>query len=143
MARRLTWRIGRRGAVLILFGIVYVFLGIGYMGPLPETTTDQLVLALNWGMPIQFWGACWLGVGILGLINAFYPPGKDSYGFITMGLMAYLWSAFLIVGWVQYQPPRALILGFLMASFGAALTIIAGWAEPRGDVVRHRRNAHA
>lgn len=132
MARRLSFRVGRRGAVLILFGVIFILLGVSLRADVPPLVLEQLRVALSVA-PLVFWSTVFITIGAVGCANAFYPPGKDNYGFIAMAGLSYLWSGFLVSTWIMDQPPRGLVSAFIYATFGSALTIISGWPEVREE----------
>jgi hypothetical protein len=133
MVQKISFKIGRRGAVLILYAFLYVLLGYGYVG----TDTSQVAPALKVATNLTAgslapWGVVWILVALIGFVTAFWPPERDNWGFSTMAGMAYLWGGFFIVSWVFYgEEPRGWVSGIIFMTFGAALSLIAGWPEPR------------
>lgn len=139
MVEKVKFHLGRRGAVLLLFSLLYMIIGLGYL----YASTEQAAMALRAATQItsgelEPWGVVWIACSLIGFITAFWPPGKDNWGFSSLAGHAYLWSSFYFTSWVLYgDEPRGWIQGCLFLAFGAALTLIAGWPEPR--VERDRR----
>jgi len=133
MVQEISFKIGRRGAVLLLFSGLYAMLGVGYLLVPTDRVSEALTVATNLsGGTVKWWGFLWLIVAVLGFVTAFWPPGRDNWGFSYMAGMAYLWGAFYVLTYFVYgTDARGWISGLIFWAFGGALSLIAGWPEPR------------
>jgi hypothetical protein len=128
-ARWLTRRLGRRGALLTLKGIM----AMGYgSGQLVQPTGDRqgLTLLLQW-RPLEFWGWVWISAGIIAVVCAWLPPRKDWPGFLAVWLIATPWAmAYLVSWWPLCESPRGWVIALIFGSFGAVCLVAIGWDEP-------------
>ncbi len=129
--RTLTERIGRRGASLLLFGLGYVFIGLGQTYTVsPQATLMGLTYILR-VVSIEHWGLVWIGCGIIAMGGAFTRrPGRDLFGFVALAFMAAIWAAAFLMGAILLDLPRAALMGAQFAILATAVAIIAGWPEP-------------
>lgn len=127
-AFRLT--LGRRGLVLVLFGVIYGLIGVNYMqGNLSPTAEANLALALRW-LPIEAWGVAWLVGAGLALVASHWPPGRDWWGYAVLSALSIAWCAFSAAG-AMYGAQYWLSGALLYACLTAVLLIVAGWPEVR------------
>lgn len=125
---RIGFRLGRRGAVLVLFGVIYGLIGINYIqGNLSPTGAANLHLALRW-MPIQGWGVVWVVGGCLALIASHWPPGKDWWGYGVLSALSVSWCAFSGTG-ALYGAHYWLSGVLVYACLTAVLLMVASWPE--------------
>jgi hypothetical protein len=129
--RQVNLAVGRRGLVLILFGIIYGLIGASYTaGNLSPTAHANLALALRLA-PIYLWGVAWILAGVMALVASHWPPGRDWWGYGVLSGLAIAWCAFSVLGRVIYGAPYALTAALLYGCLAAVLLIIAGWPEAR------------
>lgn len=127
----LRFTIGRRGLVLILFGIIYGLIGQSYVqGHISPTAEENLALALRW-VSIEAWGVVWMVAAALALIASRWPPGRDWWGYAVLSGLAIIWSALAVAGRLIYDAPYALAAALVYGLLAAILLIIAGWPEVR------------
>lgn len=128
-------RVGRRGAVLLAMGLLFVFLGIGYVrypGPLALNSERSLHLALVVpGMTLREWGFIFILVGAFACLCAHWPPGKDGWGFLALQGLAIFWACVYFSGQIFFDAYRAWTVGCLFVDLSVIIYIVAGWAEPR------------
>lgn len=127
--RRLTRRMGRRGALLTCKGIV----AMGYgSGQIVQPTGDQHGLALLLkAAPLDVWGWVWITAGVLALVCAWLPPRKDWPGFLAVWLIATPWAmAYLLSWWPLGESPRGWVVAMIFGAFGAVCLVAIGWDEP-------------
>jgi hypothetical protein len=133
-----TSRLGRRGAVLLIFGTIWCVHGI-------RLATDDRprpgVMPLAELVPLPVIGAVWITVGLLGIAYAFRRgPDRDIVGFHALVGLSLAWSATYAWSWVLYLVPGPPLgaghawSGALIWAAAAALVIVcSGWAEaPQG-----------
>jgi hypothetical protein len=122
---------GRRGLVLILFGIIYGLIGLSYTaGALSPTAAQNLHLALQL-LPIHTWGVLWLVAGGLALVASHWPPGRDWWGYAVLSGLSTTWCVVSLLGRLLYGAPYGLSGALVYGCLSAALLIIAGWPEVR------------
>lgn len=125
------WRLGRRGAFLVLMGTAYIFLGYGYgYQSTPRVTKDQLALPLLLVDDLRFWGTLWIVAGVLAVFNAWWPPGRDAVGFMALELFAMVWAVLNITGDLFLDAPRGWVVGVIFGAWAAAVLIVSGMADP-------------
>lgn len=128
-ARRLTRRLGRRGALLTLKGTIATLYGYGQLvEPVGDRRGLTLLLKM---MPIQAWGAAWIAAGMIALACAWVPPRRDWPGFLAVWAVTAPWSmAFLVAWWPLGEYPRGWVAALIFGAFGAVCLVAIGWDEP-------------
>lgn len=117
---------GYRPTALILFSLIWFSVGLGLMTrPMQITAEHRLPLEY---LPLEVRVALWWIPALAGLVNAFWPPGQDKWGWALLSLPAtfrvvsYFIAA--VFGWLDatYFISWAVIIGIL--------TLLAFWPEP-------------
>lgn len=126
VARR---RLGRRGALLSLFGALYLLYGYGLLAePLVSTVSFELVLRL-WSL--HTWGWLWVAAGAAAVCCAWLPAGRDWLGFAALYPMATAWGLSSFVSWLTRDDnPRGWVGAAIWVVLGGVITVGAGWPEP-------------
>jgi hypothetical protein len=124
--RRLPFRLGFRGAALLLFGFVWTTVGLGVIdNPRALDATHQLPLEY---LPVWFRAGLWFVGAGAAAISAWWPKGNDKWGWslltvpIVLRCASYLGAA--IMGWYdwRYAVAWVTILGLVI--------LLALWPEP-------------
>lgn len=98
-------KLGRRGTILSSYGLVWLLYGFGQLTtPQPDQRGLQLVLSLQ---PLEFWGWCWIAAGIVALICAWAPPGRDAAAFLLLPLVVVPWTVSYLAAWLSGDFPAA------------------------------------
>lgn len=121
-------RIGRRGAALIMFGLVEVGAGLSFAASPAKTQNTSLVLVDS--IPAVAWGTLWVAVGLGTILASFWKSGKDGWGF-QISYPLYLArgvdiALLTILGGYPLGVVRGLFGAFVYLSFMALLLIISG-----------------
>lgn len=130
----MTYRIGRRGAFLLLFGGIWVAIGYGLVAiPVSATQAIGLRPLLNLASAtVLGWG--WLVCGLTACLFAFRSgPAGDRWGFYALIAPASAWGACYGVAAVTYDYPRGFLAGAVYAALVVAVAIVSGWPEPSGQ----------
>jgi hypothetical protein len=120
---RLGW-IGFRGAALLIFGIIYVFMGVAItFNPAPDPTLFHTQIPL----PIRI--LIWAGAGAVAIVAAFLPR-LEVIGFALLFIGPA--ERFLSFGWAMIAGPNLMRLtGVCVYLLHTALVVlIAAWPEP-------------
>ncbi|MEU5976400.1 hypothetical protein [Streptomyces sp. NPDC047315] len=128
MLRRARSRLGRRGAYLVCLGTVWVLYGAGLLvQPVPDTRGLRHVLALA---PMDVWAWCWIVAGVVAVVAAWKPTGRDWPGFAALTVMLVLWALSYAAAWAGGEYSRGWIAAAIWAAVGAGCAVVAGWPEP-------------
>lgn len=129
LARRLGKRLGRRGALLSLKGVMATGYGAGQIAT-PTGDRKGLTLLLK-VMPLHCWGGVWIIAGVIALIFAWLPQGRDWPGFVAVWLIASGWAgAYLVSWWPLQETPKGWVLALIFGAFGTVNLVAIGWDEP-------------
>lgn len=125
-------RIGYRGSSLLAFAVVD-FIWAAYLIVGPAGGTQVWFGAI---LPIGFWAAMWIVVGVICAIYAFRRD--DRHGFEAAICIKVVWSLGCLMGCVLGDVP----LGAVGIWLGFAWFVwrISGWPEPRKISEDHPRD---
>ncbi|MEU5664772.1 hypothetical protein [Streptomyces longwoodensis] len=128
-ARRLTRRLGRRGALLTLKGLIATLYGYAQIVQPPSDVRGLCLLLKAW--PLDAWGALWMTAGTTALVCAWLPPRRDWPGFLAVWAITAPWSmSYLAAWWPLGEYPRGWVVAVIFGSFGAVCLVAIGWTEP-------------
>lgn len=128
VARRLGRALGRRGAILLSYGIVWAIIGYGQItSPAPDLRGLRLLLQT---MPLEAWGWIWVASGIIAIISAWLPQGRDWPGFLALPLMVLPWMVSYLLAWIIGDFPRGWVATVVWGAIAAPVLVVAGWREP-------------
>ncbi|MFJ7238206.1 hypothetical protein ACIQWB_13885 [Streptomyces olivaceus] len=127
--RRLVKRLGRRGALLSLKGIMAIGYGTGQI--IQPTGDKQGLTLLLKAMSLDAWGWVWMCAGAVAVACAWLPPRRDWPGFLAIWLIATPWAmAYLVSWWPLGESPRGWVVALLFGAFGLVALVAIGWDEP-------------
>lgn len=88
----------RHSLVLLVAGMVYVCIGIVYVGTPPGGPTwEALVVARDW-FSLDQWAFLWIVVGVLSMVSSKWPPVAEKWGYMALTGLAAGWGAFYVLG---------------------------------------------
>jgi hypothetical protein len=127
--RRLRARLGRRGAILTLKGLIAVLYGYGQLvEPLPQQPGLCLLLK---AAPIEVWAGAWIAAGTVALGCAWLREGWDWPGFTAVWLISSAWAmSYLVAWWPLGEFPRGWVGAAVFGAFGGVCLVAIGWEEP-------------
>lgn len=135
---------GRRGAFLLLLGVMHVVLGSSYV--FPETTSAvarSVGFLLVWGIPVWVAGIPWMLSGLAAaraaLIEA--PPGRDGWGFQVLAAVETAWAGVYLFSWLLGSYERGWTWAVVFGALAGAVQIVAGMNDPAADLRRLERGA--
>lgn len=142
VVRRLPARLGRRGAILTLKGVIASLYGYGLLiEPLPSRS---VVRPIDW-LPLSGWAVAWMCAGATALVCAWLGQDHDWPGFLAVWLVTVPWAlSFLLSWWPFGDNPRGWITAAIFGAFGLVCLVAVGWPEPgrgRTERARERRDA--
>jgi hypothetical protein len=127
-ARRFKRRIGRRGTILACYGLVWILYGYGQLiSPQPDQRGLRLSLRL---MPLDAWAWLWIAAGVLAVVCAWAPPGRDAAAFVGLVLIVVPWTASYLVTWLLGEYPRGWVAAAIWTVITVPVMVVAGWPEP-------------
>ena len=128
MVRRLGRTLGRRGTILLCYGIVWAIIGYGQItSPAPDLRGLRLLLQM---MSLDVWGWLWVASGLIAVASAWLPQGKDWPGFLALPLMVLPWMVSYFLAWVLGDFPRGWVATVVWGAIAAPVLVVAGWREP-------------
>lgn len=126
--RRLKRQLGRRGTILTCYGIVWLLYGYGQLIS-PQVDQRGLAMLLRL-MPLDVWAWCWIAAGVIAVVCAWAPPGRDAAAFLALVLIVVPWTATYLVAWLSGDSPRAWVAAAVWAVITVPVLVVAGWPEP-------------
>lgn len=126
---RLRRRLGRRGAILLAFGAMWLLYGYSLLvEPVVSTASYRLLLKVA---PMDAWAWAWIVAGSVAWACAWRRSPLDWPGFAALYMVAVPWGLSSLMSW---QPlgdnPRGWISAAIWGALGGAITIVVGWPEP-------------
>lgn len=129
IARQLSRRLGRRGAILLCYGVVWSLIGYGQI-VFPQPDTRGLTLLL-YAMPLWGWGCLWVASGLTAIVCAWLPQGPDTPGFVALFVIVLPWvGSYLVAWWPLDLFDRGWIAALVWGAIATPLCVVAGWGEP-------------
>lgn len=120
--------LGRRGAILLCYGTVWAIIGYGQItSPAPDLRGLRLLLQT---MPLDAWGWIWVTSGLIAIVSAWLPQGRDWPGFLALPLMVLPWSVSYLLAWIIGDYPRGWVAAVVWGAIAAPVLVVAGWREP-------------
>ena len=120
--------LGRRGAILLCYGIVWAIIGYGQItSPAPDLRGLRLLLQT---MPLDAWGWIWVASGLIAVVSAWLPQGRDWPGFLALPLMVLPWMVSYLLAWIIGDFPRGWVATVVWGAIAAPVLVVAGWREP-------------
>lgn len=127
------WR-NRRRAFLLMFGLIYVLIGYGYISqPIPNVQSTAQSVAFGLA-PIWAWGICWAACGAIMAVAAlrrWTESRGGDWGFGLGAFMPALWGVLSLVTWTTEASPRAWITALIFGAVSASVIVISGMVDPR------------
>ena len=128
IVRRLSRLLGRRGAILLSYGVVWAIIGYGQItSPAPDLRGLRLLLQM---MPLDVWGWIWVASGLIAIISAWLPQERDWPGFLALPLMVLPWAVSYLLAWIIGDFPRGWVAAVVWGAIAAPVLVTAGWREP-------------
>lgn len=129
VVHRIAHRVGHRGAVLTLLGLVALLYGVGLViTPIPNPVGLRLLLRL-WSL--HGWGVTLIVAGSIAILSAPLRQGRDWLGWTALVLVWTPWSlAYLVSWWPDGDNPRGWISASIFAAFAGVPAVGARWDEP-------------
>lgn len=136
VARRLGRALGRRGAILLCYGTVWLLYGYGQIiSPQPDQRGLDLLLR---AWPLQVWGYLWITAGLMAIVFAWLPQGLDTAGFVAVVAIALPWTlGYLVSWWPMGVFPRGWIAAAIWGVITAPVGVVVGWREPPAKRIEH------
>jgi len=129
-------RLGRRGLILLLFGLAWLIQGSAYF------IFGQMGAGIFWHerLPASVIGLLWLASGLASMVAAFIKRSQnDTFGFLAVSgppmVLAFSYGVGVftrsLIG--EWQYVLLGVLGFsIWGVITLALAVIASWHEPKG-----------
>mgnify|MGYP003556493055 FL=1 len=118
-------RLGRRGAVLIILGTLWILVGANVLAADYDPS-----LALSASPAFQ--SALWIGTGFVACAFAWRPQGQDAPGFLALSIMVGYRCISYAFEWADGRGSAVVDLLFWII-IAALILIIAGWREAGDD----------
>jgi hypothetical protein len=115
--------VGRRGTVLLAMGAGFVVTGVRLWGPQTTSNLEAFGPFVQL-LPVGAWGAVFVVAGLVAVVSAWAPPGRDAPGFAALTGLAWGWGVSNLVGSSWGWSAGAL---WLLAT--VPLLVVAGWDE--------------
>jgi hypothetical protein len=107
VVRRLRKRLGRRGRVLLAFGIMQTAYGVQIAFD-PRYGQVRGVGVLTHWLPMSYWGALWMTCGTVAIAMAWeIRASHDTWGYAALTAPMLLWSGANLVAWISRDYPQA------------------------------------
>jgi len=126
--------LGRRGGVLLILGVIWVFIGISTILD-PYAGVGRNRGLFHEALPVWLRATLWIGTALLALSSAWRVAGRrDDWGYMalilmpTVRAMSYLW-AWLIDLFGGHGDPTGWLGALVWATLAILVYTISGWPE--------------
>lgn len=129
-------RVGRRGALLLTLGLIYVILGLSMVTvPSWDRGTHDTYSFPIWltNGSLAFWGGVWITVGTMAMVSAFWKIGRDAWGFGILASFTLMWATFGFLSSLIHESDRGWVVGSIWAAFAAVILICSGMRGARDE----------
>lgn len=127
--RRLGRTLGRRGAILLCYGLVWALYGYGQLIS-PQTDRRGLDLMLR-AWPLSVWACLWITAGLIAVVASFLPQGRDAPGFVALVVIVIPWMlGYLLSWWPLGTFSRGWVAAAIWGVIAVPVIVVAGWREP-------------
>jgi hypothetical protein len=131
---RIKWRVGRRGCILLAFGVAWIVIGTTLLDTRAVTPGGDDLFFEHLPLALRAWG--WIVFGVFAMFHAFTPPRHTDWpGFAGLYVMPAIRAVSFLWGWLAsldhdggYPPGWRAAIFYLV--FLAVLVTCAGWREP-------------
>jgi hypothetical protein len=133
---RLIRTFGRRGVFLIMFGLVYVAIGVSAVS-IPSQRFSAIPV-MGPFLDNQWWGVMWIAAGVIATVNGAYRSrsAADGPGFVALLCPPGVWSIFYATSAVTWFATSG-EFGRVNSISGAAVwalvwlvvTLVSGWPD--------------
>jgi hypothetical protein len=134
---RRRWHMGRRDAALLLYGLIWLGVGGGFLAGNPPTPTQRAGLdPLIQVVTFEHLGWMWLASGGIALAAGLAGrtwPRWEGFGFAALVVPPVLWAGCYLVMSMRDLDPRLLVPGLIYATITVTVSLIAGWPEVNGE----------
>ena len=121
--------LGRRGAILLCYGLVWAAIGYGQIA-YPQPDLRGLTPLLQ-AAPLYVWGWAWVTAGLIAVISAWLPQGRDWPGFLSLPAIVLPWMlSYLASWWPLHVFDRGWIAALVWGLIAFPVLVVAGWGEP-------------
>lgn len=122
---------GIRSRVLVLIGTIWAAIGIHYIVS-PWTTDARAARALALFLVDShvFWGALFLGIGVLACISSRWPPHQDTWGYVGLVGTSTFWACVNAAGAFSTDLVKGATGALVWAALAYLLYSISLLAEP-------------
>lgn len=133
-------QVGRRGAILTAYGLIWIVLGLGV-----ATGSGTSFGLLHEVIPAQLRGLAWVITGAVAIVFAWRPPGfHDAPGFVALYIMPAVRVLSYGLAWIDHLLPigspgyeQGWRFAATYAAMLAAVYICSGWPDhPRTRLPR-------
>jgi MFS family permease len=123
-------RIGRRGACLLVFGLVPFMVGLSLcVTPTTQDGRPRTAPTLELLAPPEFWSYAWMLLGLVVMASAMVPPHRQRAGFVLAYSLPLLWGAAFLSSWALGWLTTGWVSGLVYLGYAALVTTISGWEE--------------
>lgn len=119
---------GRRGAFLLLFGLIYLAIGASYTW---VEVGAPIIRWMSW-MPVPLWvcGLVWMVAGLAAIRFGFCTIPRDRWGFMALAAVGMGWTVAWLIAWATGDAPRGFAGAFVFAALAAAILVVSGMPNP-------------
>lgn len=95
----------RHSLILMVFGILFVFVGLNYIYGDSTRNRERALRALLQVAPIQFWGSIFILAGVLCMLSSRWPPFAETWGYMVLTGVGSGWAATYLMGILFFGSP--------------------------------------
>jgi len=128
-------RLGRRGAVLLMLGVIWFFIGIGTITDPYGPDGNRNMGLFHEVLPSWLRAILWMGTALAALSAAWRPAGRrDDWGYMALILMPIIRTASYTWAWLTnmfggHGDPTGWLGAIVWGTVAVLVFTISGWPE--------------
>lgn len=131
------YRMGRRSAFLLLFGFIWLCIGVGIRGVEPSAVQRRGLSLITAHVPYRDLALLWVGCGLTSMVVGLYVIHRkhvaDHWGFVALMLPAVLWASTYGVTALLDLDKFLALAALVYTALSFSVGLVSGWRDEQSS----------